>query len=81
MKLTEAIIKRINELANANKITTSKWSMKAGITPTTMYGILKKTSGCPRVQTIKLLCDVIGITLGEFFSVDYIDTAEYEEEN
>ena len=79
MKLSEAIIKRINDLAVEHKIAIPKWSMRAGITPTTMYGILKRTSGCPRLQTIKLLCDAIGITLGEFFNVDYINNAEYEE--
>ncbi len=80
MKLTQAIIKRIKDLSVQKSIPISKWCIKAGMTPSTLYTILKKTSGCPRIQTIKLLCDAIGITLGEFFSVNYIDTAEYEEE-
>ena len=80
MKLTEAIIKRIEELSYSHNITITKWSMKAGIIPSTLYGILKRKSGCPRIQTVKLLCDATGITLSEFFDVDYINSAEYEEE-
>lgn len=80
MKLTDAIIKRIRELAEINGIAIPKWSMKAGITPSTMYSILKKKSGCPRITTIKLLCDVIKISLSQFFDADYINSAEYEEE-
>lgn len=80
MKLTDAIIKRIEELAQIHDTTITRWSMSAGIIPSTLYGIMKRKSGCPRVQTIKLLCDAIKITLSEFFDADYIDNAEYEEE-
>ncbi len=80
MKLNEAMIKRIEDLSIEHKIPIPKWSMKAGIIPSTLYNMIKKKS-CPRVPTIKLLCDAIEITLGEFFSVDYISTAEYVEEN
>lgn len=80
MKLTDAIIKRINELFEERKLPISKWSIKAGITPSTVYSIMKRTAGCPRIQTIKLLCDYIKLPLSEFFNVDYINNAEYEEE-
>ncbi len=80
MKLTEAIIMRINELSEENQIPISRWSIKAGITPSTLYSIMKKTSGCPRIQTIKLLCDYIKLPLAKFFDVDYINKAEVDEE-
>ena len=78
MNLTEAIIKRIKELAALHNLAIPKWSMRAGITPSTMYSILKNTSGCPRLTTIKSLCDVIDLKLSDFFNVDYINDAEYE---
>lgn len=80
MKLTEAIVKRIAELSTHYNITIPKWSIKAGMTPSTLYGIMNYKSGCPRVTTLKLLCDAIGIKLSEFFATDYLDSAEYEEE-
>ena len=79
MDLLDAIITRINELALQHNTTIPKWSIRAGITPSTIYGIMKKTSGYPRITTLKLLCDAIGITLADFFNADYIDTAFYEE--
>ena len=80
MTLTDAIIKRIDELSHFHNIPLPKWSIKAGITPSTVYGIMKKTSGCPRVQTLKLLCDAINISLSDFFDADYIATAICEED-
>ena len=73
------IIKRIEELSLEHKITIPRWSIKAGITPSTIYSIMGKKSGFPRITTLKLLCDAIGITLSEFFDADYIDEAFYEE--
>ena len=78
MNLTEAIIYRIKELSEEYNMPLSKWSMRAGITPSTIYGIMSKKAGCPRIQTIRLLCDVINLTLSEFFNAEYIDTAEYD---
>ena len=80
MILTDAIIKRIDELSHLHNIPLPKWSIKAGITPSTVYGIMKKTSGCPRVQTLKLLCDAINISLSNFFNADYIASAICEED-
>ncbi len=78
MKLNEAMIKRIEDLSIEHRLPVPQWAMKAGIIPSTLYNMMKKKS-CPRITTVKLLCDAIGITLEEFFSVDDIDTAEYEE--
>ena len=79
MSLLDALIKRIYELSEKHNITIPRRSIKAGITPSTIYGITNKTSGFPRITTLKLLCDAIGITLSEFFDADYIDEAFYEE--
>ena len=76
MELLDAIIK---DLAAEHKTTIPKWSIKAGITPSTLYSIVHRTSGYPRITTIKLLCDAIGITLSDFFNADYIESAFYEE--
>ena len=79
MELRDALIKRIEDLSLEHKITIPRWSIKAGITPSTIYSIMGKKSGFPRITTLKLLCDAIGITLSEFFDADYINNAFYEE--
>ena len=79
MTITDAVITRIRELSYEHDITITRWCMRAGVLPSTVYGILKKKSGCPRVPTLKLLGEGIGITLSEFFAADYFDHAECED--
>lgn len=80
MKLTEAVSKRLTELAKENDLNLSEWSIRSGLTPSTVYGAKNRKKGCPRLQTIKYLCDTIKITLPEFFNVDYIISAENDVE-
>lgn len=78
MKFSDAVYKRINELANENNLTLSQWAVKSGMTPSTLYDINVKKSKIPNLATIKRLCDGLNITLSFFFDVDYIDNSQYE---
>lgn len=46
----------------------------AALKPNILYG----KSQNPKILTIKLLCDGLGITLGEFFSTPEFDALEQE---
>ena len=48
------------------------------ITPSSVKNILYGKSQNPKLLTIKLLCDGLGITLGEFFSTPEFDALEQE---
>jgi len=56
-----------NELAN-----------RAGVTPSTVYSMLKEDRRDVSVITVKKLCDGLDITLGEFFSSPVFDELEQE---
>ena len=70
MTLKEAIAKRILELCEQRQITVNKLSMMCGITQSTLNNIINTGSKRPQVDTIKKICDGLGICLGEFFSAD-----------
>ena len=42
MTITDAVITRIRELSYEHDITITRWCMRAGVLPSTVYGILKK---------------------------------------
>ncbi len=80
MFLGEAVTKRIVEIMKEYHLNASKWSTKAGITPSTLYDIKKKKSSCPDLYTIRKLCDAIKMPITEFFNVDYILKSELEDD-
>jgi len=50
----------------------------SALPPSSIKNILYGKSRNPKLLTIKLLCDGLGITLGEFFSTPEFDTLEQE---
>jgi hypothetical protein len=50
----------------------------SGLPPSSIKNILYGKSQNPKIVTIKILCDGLGITLGEFFSTSEFDKLEQE---
>ncbi len=78
MNTYEAVKNRIIKLCEDRQITINKLSTKSGVSPSTLKNILYGKSENPGVVTIKMLCDGLDITLGEFFSTDEFDELEQE---
>ena len=73
MRLNEAIVKRINEICNDRKISLCDASLKGGKSPSALYDLIKGRTKCSKVDTINSFCEGVGITLSEFFNVDYFN--------
>ena len=67
MTMQEAIRQRIIELMQENGLTTSELARRAGLTQSTVNGILKGNVKNPTVQSIYLIADAMGLSLEEFF--------------
>ena len=81
MNTKEAIAKRIIQLCNERNIAINELASVSGISPSTVYSvysILDERSQNPGAVTIKILCDGLGITLGQFFSTPEFDALEQE---
>ncbi len=78
MNTYKTVRNRILYLCEKNNITINKLATGSGVAPSTIKNILYGKSQNPGIVTIKMLCDGLNITLGEFFSTDEFDDLEQE---
>lgn len=78
MDMAEAVRNRILGICGARKLTINKLATMAGMPPSSVKNILYGKSRNPKLITIKMLCDGLDMTLGEFFSTEEFDHLEQE---
>ena len=78
MDTISVIRQRILQLCSERDITINKLANLSAISPSSLKGILYGKSKNPKTLTIKILCDGLDITLGEFFSTPEFDALEQE---
>ncbi len=72
-KTVTAVKNRILELCGEHEISINKLATLSALPPSSIKNILYGKSQNPKIITIKMICDGLGITLGDFFG-----TAEFE---
>ena len=78
MDTITAVKNRILQLCGERDISVNKLATLCALPPSSVKNILYGKSQNPKLLTIKLLCDGLGITLGEFFSTPEFDALEQE---
>lgn len=78
MWLVKAVRNRILELCGEREITINKLATISALPPSSIKNILYGKSHNPKLITIKVICDGLGITLGEFFSTPEFNSLEQE---
>lgn len=78
MDTVTAVKNRILFLCGQREISINKLATLSGLPPSSIKNILYGKSQNPKLLTIKMLCDGLGITLGEFFSTPEFDALEQE---
>ena len=73
-----AIRDRILQLCNERDISINKLANLSAVPPSSVKNILYGKSLNPKIITVKMLCDGLNITLGEFFSTPEFDALEQE---
>ncbi len=73
-----AVRNRILQLCGERDISIHKLAMICALPPSSIKNILYGKSQNPKLLTIKMICDGLGITLGEFFSTPEFDGLEQE---
>ena len=68
----------ILQLCGERDISINKLATLSAVPPSSVKNILYGKSQNPKIITIKMLCDGLGITLGEFFSTPEFDALEQE---
>lgn len=78
MDTVSAVKNRILQLCEERHMTINKLSTVCALPPSSIKNILYGKSQNPKLLTIKMLCDGLEITLGEFFSTPEFDGLEQE---
>ena len=78
MDTIEAIKRRILQLCEEKNISINQLANYSGFAPSTLKGILYDRSRNPKIITLKIICDGLDITLGQFFSTSEFDNLEQE---
>lgn len=78
MNTIVAIRNRILQLCDARDITINRLATLSALSPSSIKNILYGKSRNPKIVTIKMICDGLDITLGEFFSTKEFDALDQE---
>jgi transcriptional regulator with XRE-family HTH domain len=78
MNTYAAVRNRILQLCGERGLTINRLANLSAVPPSSLKNILYGKSQSLKIVTIKLLCDGLDITLGEFFSTEEFDRLEQE---
>ena len=78
MNTVAAVRNRILELCGERNISINKLANICGLPPSSVKNILYGKSQNPKILTVKMICDGLGITLGQFFDTDEFNHLEQE---
>ena len=78
MDTISAVKNRILQLCGERNISVNRLASISALPPSSVKNILYGKSQNPKLLTIKMLCDGLGITLGEFFSTPAFDALAQE---
>ena len=78
MDTISAVKNRILQLCGERNISVNRLASISALPPSSVKNILYGISQNPKLLTIKMLCDGLGSTLGEFFSTPEVDALEQE---
>ena len=78
MNTVMAVKSRSLQLCGERNLSINKLATLSALPPSSLKNILYGKSQNPKMLTIKLICDGLDITLGEFFSAPVFDNLEQE---
>lgn len=78
MNISEAVVKRIEELCNEKHLTINALSNISGVTQSTVNDIVCGTTYNAGIATIKKLCDGLEISVRDFFNSELFSFLDQE---
>lgn len=78
MNTVSAVKNRILQLCGERNISINKLANICALPPSSIKNILYGKSQNPKLLTIKIICDGLGITLAQFFDTEAFNTLEQE---
>ena len=75
-----AVGQRFKSICKKREIAANELANISGVTPSTVYSLFDDNRKNVSITTIKILCDGLDMSLGEFFSSPEFDSLEQEME-
>lgn len=73
-----AVVQRFRNICSERDISANELANISGVTPSTVYSLFDEKRHNVSIVTIKILCDGLDISLGNFFSSPEFDSLEQE---
>lgn len=73
-----AVVARFQYLCAQRGWSINTLATESGVTPSTVYSLFNSSRKTVTIDTIKILCDGLGVTLEEFFSAPELDNLDQE---
>ena len=73
-----AVVQRFKAICKERGIAANELANSSGVTPSTVYSLFDDRRQNVSITTIKILCDGLDMTLGEFFSAPEFDELQQE---
>ncbi len=77
-KVKDAVVERFKAICSERGMKPNELANVSGVTPSTVYSLFDKSRRNVSITTIKILCDGLEISLGDFFSNEVFDALEQE---
>lgn len=75
-KVKNAVVARFKAICAERNIKPNELANISGVTPSTVYSLFDERRGQASITTIKILCDGLDMSLGEFFSAEEFDSLD-----
>ena len=73
-----AVVRRFKSICSQRGIAANELANLSGVTPSTVYSLFDDSRKNVSITTIKILCDGLDISLGDFFTSPEFDCLEQE---
>lgn len=74
----DAVVRRFQSICRERHISANELANLSGVTPSTVYSFFSDERKNASITTIKILCDGLEMSLGEFFHSPEFDDLEQE---
>lgn len=75
-QIKDAVAQRFQELCHERQISYNALANLAGVTPSTVYSLMNPQRRDVSINTIKVLCDGLDISLDTFFDAEHFHKLE-----
>lgn len=71
MYVKDAVVCRMREIMDSRNLNNNSLAVLVGVTPSTIYSLMDSSRRHISLNTLKIICDGLDISLCEFFNSDF----------